>query len=176
MEIDNKKQDFEKIYSKEADAIFRYVISRVSNRQEAIDIVQDAFLKFWQAFIGERDIKNTRSFLFTITRNNIIDWYRKRKYLSLEALAESDEDSGTVEIPDEKSFNEIEISAEASLILKAMNKLSPKYKETIHLRFVGDLPPSEISEILGITPNAVSVRLNRGLEELRKILKINEKN
>jgi hypothetical protein len=66
------------------------------------------------------------------------------------------------------------MSADASLVLSAINKLSPQYKEAVYLRFVEDLLPQDIAQILHATPNAVSVRINRGLQELRTLLGLYE--
>lgn len=174
METNDKKEKFEEIYRKEVDAVFRFTLLRVSDREEVLDIVQDTFVKFWTAFRGEKEIRHYRSFIFTIARNKIIDWYRKKKPISLDAITEAEEENnGHWEVEDEQSFEGMKISAEAAVILKALNKLSSQYKEVVHLRFVEDMSPSEIAEILELTPNAVSIRISRGLEELRKILKIN---
>jgi len=171
MEMDDKKQQFTKIYEEEVDAVFRYTLSRVADREEVLDIVQETFSKFWQSLSGDVLIKHPRPFIFTVARNKIIDWYRKKKPQSLEAMSENEDDS-PFQIPDEKIYEDIKLSAEASIILKAINKLSSSYREVIYWRFVEDLTPSEIAEILNITPNAVSVRINRGVEELRNNLKI----
>lgn len=174
MEINIKKQQFTQIYKKEADAVFRYVLLRVSNKEEVLDIVQDTFTRFWQSW-NKETIEYPRSFIFTVARNRIIDWYRKKKPQSLEAMVES-EDGQVFDIPDEKMQTDIKLSAEASVVLKALDKLSTGYREAVYLRFVEDLTLAEIAKILATTPNAVSIRLNRGLDELRNHLKIDINN
>jgi RNA polymerase sigma-70 factor (ECF subfamily) len=171
MEINDKKTEFSLIYKKEADFVFRYILLRVANREEAIDILQETFTKFWQAFSEGTSIGHPRAFIFTIARNEIIDWYRKKKPASLEAMAEQNED-GIFEIKDEKMHEDIALSAEASVVMKAVGKISPQNREAIYLRFVEDLSPTEIADILHATPNAISIRLNRGLQELRDHLRI----
>ena len=165
------KQQFTEIYEREADAIFRYVILRVANREEALDIVQDSFLRFWQTLGRGTLIDSPRSFLFAIARNRVIDWYRSKKSLSLEAMFEAAEGE-FFEIADPHSYQEIEIGAEVAVILKGLNELPSQYREVVYLRYAEDLSPKEIAEIVGATPNAISIRLNRGIAELRKILKI----
>ncbi len=171
METNDKKTEFSLIYQKQADLVFRYTLLRVANREEVIDIVQDTFAKFWQVFRSNTLIEHPRAFILTIARNKIIDWYRKKKPQSLEAMAGEDDD-GIFEIKDEKMHEIIGLSAEASVAIKAINKISPQNREAVHLRFVEDLSPTEIAEVLRITPNAVSVRITRGLAELRNALGI----
>jgi len=162
------------IYEKEADAIFRYAILRVANRDDVLDIVQDTFAKFWQALNAGTSINYPRSFIFTIVRNKIIDWYRKKKPESLDAMMEI-EDGIAFELPDEYADKEAEFSAEVSIILKALNKLPPQYREAVYLRFVEGLSPAEIAKVLGATPNTISIRINRGMGELRNNLGIDIK-
>jgi len=50
-----------------------------------------------------------------------------------------------------------------------INQLDDVHREVIQLRFIADLPPKEISKILKLNANVVSVRITRGLEELREV-------
>ena len=69
---------------------------------------------------------------------------------------------------DEKTANNIEIATEGRYVLDKISTLSKTYRDPVYLRFVEDLSPEEIGNILNISTNATSVRINRGLEELRK--------
>ena len=79
---------------------------------------------------------------------------------------EGSEDS--YDLPDEKSMD-IEIGAEGRYLLEKINELELIYRDPVYLRFIEDLSPQEIGNILSISANAVSVRINRGIEELRKM-------
>ena len=57
-----------------------------------------------------------------------------------------------------------------------LESLEPQYREVIYFRYVEDLPPKEIGEILKLNANTVSVRLTRGMEALRKLMGIREMN
>src|SRR3990167_5856074 len=87
--IERVAEVFGEVYEKEADAIFRFCLLRTSDREIALDFTQDTFMRFWNSLVLEKDIKNHRTFLFTIARNIIIDWYRKKKSFSLETLMEN---------------------------------------------------------------------------------------
>lgn len=171
MGTNEKKEQFTEIYEREVHALYRYVFLRISQKDEVLDIVQDTFMKFWLAMNKGAEIRSPRSFIFTIARNRIIDWYRKKKHYSLEEITETEEGMG-FEIPDEELYRGMNLSAEAAVVLKAVDGLPPQYREAVYLRFVESLSPSEIAEVLGITANAASVRISRGMEELRKKLKI----
>ncbi len=161
---DNINYTFKKIYALHSDGIFRFCLVRVSNREQALDITQETFLRLWQTLLEETELKNNRAFLFTVAHHLIIDYYRKKKSLSLDKML--GDDNTSFDLPDEKG--NVEFGAEGRFVLNKINSLSPTYREPVYLRFVEDLSPEEIGKILDISANAASVRINRGLEELRK--------
>ena len=168
MEVDiiNK---FEEIYNKESDAIFRFCFIRVSDREQALDITQETFLRLWQSLQDGKEILNDKAFLFTVARRLVIDLYRKKKSLSLDKII-SEKEEGGYDVEDESTReNKLIIGIEGRYLIDKINELEESYRELLYLRFVEDLSPPEIGEILGISANAASVRINRGLEELRKI-------
>ena len=161
---------FSELHERESDAIFRFCVLRVSRREVALDLTQDTFIRFWDKIARGEEIKNERAFLFTIARNLIIDWYRKEKPYSLDALEEPNENEGSFgrQLAFEESTSEAE--TEAGLILKLINELDRQYREVVYMRFVEELKPREIGEIIGESPNVVSVRINRGLKALRLLM------
>ncbi len=160
---------FKKIYEEESDAIFRFCLTRVSSREQSLDITQDTFLRLWNSLIEKKDISNYRAFLFTIARNLIIDWYRKKKSISLDKMI--DESDGQFDLIDNSLTDNLEIKSDGKFILDKISELGETYQTPIYLRFVDDLSITEIAEVLNISNNAVSVRINRGLEELRNKIK-----
>jgi RNA polymerase sigma-70 factor (ECF subfamily) len=84
-------------------------------------------------------------------------------------MMEQSED--TFEPADEKSHVSIELSAEARRVIQALQELSEDFREVLYLRYVEDLEPQEIARILGISANLASVRMSRGMDELRKIMR-----
>ncbi|MFA5841904.1 MAG: sigma-70 family RNA polymerase sigma factor [Candidatus Paceibacterota bacterium] len=169
MSIDDKKRQFTGIYEREADGLFRFCFLRTSNREQARDIAQDAFMRLWQTLMDGKDIVHERAFLYTVTRNLIIDWYRKSKSESLDALSDEG-DAG--EYPDMEAHKLITFSAEAREVLSAIRELDPIYREATYLRLVEEMLPQEIGRLLDLSANTVSVRVNRGIEQLRTRFKL----
>jgi RNA polymerase sigma-70 factor, ECF subfamily len=162
---------FAEVYSKEADAVFRFCLLRTSDREMALDFTQDTFMRFWNALQTGKKINNCRTFLFTIARNIVIDWYRKKKSVSLDSILEG---AGAV---DKSSFTavareDVEIEAEAEFLIRKIGELEEPYQHAVYLRCVEELKPREIAEILGESANVVSVRISRGLGQLRNLLHI----
>jgi RNA polymerase sigma-70 factor (ECF subfamily) len=165
------KDKFISLYNKLSDSVFRYCIFRISDRDVALDITQETFTKYWDALAGGQKIRNDRALIFTIARNLIIDHYRKHKACSLEAMTEDNEAESVEEfilIEDNKKY-EIELETEARFLINKIIELPKSYQQAIYLRYVEDLRPEEIAKILGISVSATSVRIHRGIEELKKL-------
>jgi RNA polymerase sigma-70 factor, ECF subfamily len=160
------EKEFLKSFDKNNDAIFRFLLFRVYDRELAKDLTQDTFAKAWQYISDGNNVENIKTFLYTIARNLVIDYSRKKKSLSLEKLMEK----GFAPHIDEKEKLNMAIYLEK--IIEAIASVPKKYAEVLHLRFIDDLGPKEISHILKESQNVVSVRINRGVKELKEVLKI----
>lgn len=162
------QRQFGEIYSAESDAIFRFCLIRVSDRDQALDLTQETFSRLWQSLSDKKEMTNVRSFLFTVAHHLVIDWYRKKKAVSLEGMG-GDEPDDTYEPVSDSSRVDQEFEAEGRYLIDAITRLGPSYRQPVYLRYAEGLSPPEIGEIMGISANAVSVRINRGLEELRRL-------
>ena len=169
MPHDSLQTLFNSTYESESDAIFRFCLVRVSDREQALDLVQETFTRLWVTLSSGKEMSNSRAFLFTVAHRLIIDWYRKKKSISLDSLA-NEETGESFDQPDEASLSvNLELGAEGRFLLEKIDELNPSYKQAVYLRFVEGMSPPEIGDILGISANAASVRINRGIRELRKI-------
>jgi RNA polymerase sigma-70 factor, ECF subfamily len=162
------KSTFNTAYEAESDSIFRFCLIRVSDREQALDLTQETFVRFWASLAEGKEMTNIRAFLFTVAHRLIIDWYRKKKPSSLESLG-GDDANDPIELSDGNAVAEIELAAEGRNLILAIGKLNRSHSRAVYLRFVEGLSPPEIGEILGISANAASVRINRGLAELRTL-------
>jgi len=174
MQREASNQYFKQVYEEEGHHIFRFVLLRINNREEAIDITEETFFQFWRMVCEGERIANTRALLFTIARNKVIDWYRRHKPTSLDHLLERGEDSDKAEfdVAEPEAMHDLGISSEAKWVMGILQRLPPQYKEVVEMRFVEGLTPLEIAQILRITQNAASLRINHALERLRKELRI----
>ena len=171
MDISTKTQQFSDFYEHEVDALFRYVALRVGNRDEVMDIVQETFSALWEKTVRGDTINIPRALLYASARNKIIDWYRKKKPLSLEQMTEREEGEKLPFDPvDTFAESRIILSIEATQVLTLITALPSQYRDAVYLRLVEEMLPQEISEVLGTTAGNVSVRITRGLALLREQL------
>ncbi len=168
VDVNSVAEVFGEVYERESDAIFRFCLLRTSDREVALDFTQDTFMRFWNSLMLGKEINNYRTFLFTIARNIVIDYYRKKKAYSLETMMENAAEgrsSFTL-----AALDNVETNAEADFLIRKIRELPEPYSNAVYLRCVEELKPREISEILGESANVISVRISRGLEQLRSLL------
>ncbi len=160
------QEEYLSAYDAHADAIFRLCYGKTSSREEAKDLTQEVFLRVWQRLEnGGENIENLRAFLYTVARNLIKDYYKKKK-----PVLERDLPEGAMEqIP---TAPEQFRNTESKLMLEALEKLSDPYREALMLHLVEGIPIGEIAKLLGERPNTISVRVKRGVEKVRASLQI----
>lgn len=144
-----------------AKSLNGYAFFKVSNHDTSEDLVQDTFIKTWSYLVRKGEITLMKAFLFHVLNDLIVDEYRKRKFISLDALFEKGFEPSTGS--PEKFFNIIDAKSAVSLIYL----LPEKYRRVMHMRYVQTLSHKEISLITGQSLNTIAVQTHRGLEKLR---------
>jgi len=166
MDQDTLQSQFIEAYDQYADELYRFCYFKVSDAERAQDFMQDVFTRYWQTIRSGTDVSHPRALLFTIARNRITDWYRKKKEQSLEAMR----DEGK-EIADTASAD-VAQTAEYRHILTAVEELDEPSREAVLLRFTEGWSPAEIAALNDESANAVSVRINRAIKKLQDRLHI----
>lgn len=169
IDAESQHDRFLKAFEEYSDALFRHASLRVSDRERAIDIVHDTFTKVWTYVRNGHEIENFRPFLYKVLNNLIIDEYRKRKESSLDELLDQEGvDEGAFSELSENSVEALAATIDGRKAFTVLEELPDVYREVIVLRFVDELGPKEISELIEESENVVSVRIHRGLSMLRK--------
>lgn len=152
-------------YREEADALFRFALLRTRERERAVDVVQETYLRVWRYLSGGNTVEALRAILYKTARNIIIDEARKdvhRNAASLDAYL--DEGGDVADESEPLPYDPMDLARAMALLAELE---PPEYREAIHLRFIEELTPGEIAEVLGVSENVVSVRVNRGMKKLR---------
>ena len=158
------------LYRRYAPGLFAYAFQHVASREDAEDIVLDVFLSVLQnqRFLTFDEQKQAR-WLWTITRNKMIDHYRhsvRHPQLSIDWLAEPLYEDGNL-APEELSLKQEEYTQ----LYKALQTLPKLQQEALRLRFGHILKCDEIASALGKSEGAVRMILVRALRGLREIYK-----
>jgi len=134
---------------------------------EVEDVTQDIFLA---AFLGLKRFRcecSLKTWLFTITVNKCRS-YRYKRILHRRRISQATD----------KTFLTSAVIADKTLmdsetfegVRRAIRALPAKYREPVVLRYLQELPIDQVSRVLGISKNALQVRLNRARERLREDL------
>ena len=164
----------EELALRHRDPAFFLALQLLGNRDDALDVAQDAMLRFFKHLHRFEVGRPVRPWLFQIVRNRVLDLFRRRKvrkHDSIEA-AEDDEDRASLQLVDES----VDLERDASQsqlqqrIWQALQELSQTQREIIVLRDYQDLAYSEIAETLDIPIGTVMSRLHGARKRLRKVL------
>ncbi|MDB5265816.1 MAG: polymerase sigma factor, sigma-70 family [Parcubacteria group bacterium] len=164
MDQNEAKAYFLSIYDKHADEIFRFCFMKVSNKEKAEDLTQEAFMRYWQSLRTGEPVRNDRAFLYTLARNLVIDWYRKKKESSLDVIQEAGIDFAG------EGRADVEQAAQMNEVMAVVNQLDEPSRDVILLRFVEGWSPQQIAELNHESANAVSVRLNRAIKKVQELI------
>ena len=166
---------FLKAFDEHNNALFRHAYLRVSNREKAIDLVHDTYTKVWSYMREGYEIESFRPFLYKVLNNLIIDEYRRKKEASLDALFEKEGvDEGSFDDLKESSVEMLAATIDGRKAFELLEELPDQYREVIIYRFVDQLGPREISELIEESENVISVRIHRGLKLLRQKIEAND--
>ncbi len=155
---------FVRLYRRHYDAVFRYCVHRLFERQAAEDVTSDVFLKAVEnihRFRGNE--QQFRNWLYRIATNGVNNYLRKtaRRNRLLKAACEQ----ANSQVTDcGESADKLALLKEAVFFLK------PRYQTIITLRFFENLKLTEIAEVLGSSPGTIRSQLARALAKLRKKL------
>lgn len=169
IQVKKDPEAYAQLYDAHVSAIYRFVYLKVSHKQDAEDITSDVFLKAWGYLTDnkEKDISSLRGLLYTIARNNVVDFYRSR---AKQNDKETDIDEYTQIKSQHNMFEDVAVGQEASQLLRVIKTLKQEYQEVVLLKYIEEFSTKEISAITGKSKTSVRVTLHRALKKLKELL------
>ncbi len=151
----------EKIWQDYHGKLRAFIRSRVPDDATCDDILQNVFLKMDSGLTSLKDQTKLKSWIYQITRNAIIDYFRLQK--------------PTIEIPDWLSQAEVDpdekVKQELSECLQPMIQLLPeKYREAVILSELKGLTQKELAKVQGTSLSGAKSRVQRGRVLLKKMI------
>jgi len=154
-------------------AMFFLALQLLGNRDDAMDVAQEALLRFFRTLHRFDCRRPVRPWLFQIVRNRVVDIYRRRRVRRHDSLDATDpEGNAYIELVDTTVDPERD-AARSELrvrILQALSELSHIQREILVLRDYQDLTYAEIAETLNIPIGTVMSRLHGARKKLRQKL------
>jgi RNA polymerase sigma factor (sigma-70 family) len=161
------------------EKIFDFIRKRVRTTEDAEDILQDVFYQLMTSYSVTEPIERLTSWLFTVARNKIIDWYRKRKPSSVHRTAplnDSDESATPLNLEDilfDPADNPDEIYARSVVwrdLADALDDLPKKQRLVFVMHELEGKSFKEIAEVTGEPVNTLLSRKRYAILYLRERL------
>jgi RNA polymerase sigma-70 factor (ECF subfamily) len=152
------KPDLEQVFSRYLDPVYRFLYSRLGNREDAEDLTSEVFLKATRQLDSERAEASVAQWLFTVARTVLADHWR-RYYRGGAALPL--DDTRIEAIPREETATPSERSER--VVQEVLSALPDRYRAVLELRFLRGYSVQETAQELGISPENVKVIQHRAL-------------
>ena len=157
------------------DPIYFMLYEKINNQEVAKDLTIEALGKAFQKLHLYTPDFAFSTWLYTVARNHCIDYLRKNKLptVSLERMMVDDfgkRRSFDIVSKDLDPSETLEKKQRVAILRRIIQRLKPKYRELVKLRYFKELSYEEISETLDIPLGTVKAQLHRSREQLFKIL------
>lgn len=154
--------DIEQLYTDYYKKVMGYISARIRNRADAEDLCSDVFEKIQRKLPDfDSEKASVSTWIFTITRNTVIDHYRRNK-----ESGELDENLAGDFVVDESLLRTEALSSLAS----SLKKLPQELRDIIVLRYYDGKTLTEIAPMMGLSYGAVKLRHQNALVMLKKLM------
>ncbi|MBI3812087.1 MAG: RNA polymerase sigma factor SigZ [Nitrospirae bacterium] len=152
--------NIEKLWKEYHAVLRRFILRRIGEESAVEDLLQDIFVKVHTKIDTLKDSRRIRSWLYQITRNTIIDYYRSHKRMEElpEGLSDSEKDEG-------RAMKEL-----AGCVRPMIEKLSEPYREAVILSELQGLAQKDIAVKQGISLPGAKSRVQRGRQKLKELM------
>jgi RNA polymerase sigma-70 factor (ECF subfamily) len=157
--------------------VFRFLLSKVKDRELASDLTQDVFVKLFKSAELYKPTGKFRSWLFRMAQNICIDYHRKQQKASIIALynkSETDAELTLIDQVEDETTNpekETEFIELQEVIEQAFDSLPEKQRTALLLCQYHGMSYHEIASIQKVPVGTVKSRIHHGLTKVRDYLK-----
>ncbi len=166
------EESFEFLIDRYSGTIYSFIARLSGNAEVADELTQEAFLKAWKS-IERFDLTHSfKTWIFSIARNTVIDWMRKKKLMYFSQLDAGKEISFEDSLVDGEPLQDelLEKKEMVAELENAVAGIAPHYKEIIFLHLTENLTFEEIAGIVSKPMNTVKSQYRRALALLRTYL------
>ena len=154
-------QEFQTLYQENLGLIYRYVYSKVGNREEAEDLTSQIFIKAVRGVDHNRSTASIQKWLYQVARTTIADYWRAYYRTTASSLEELLEAGWEGPVEEEMIFAS---SQPAERVQRVLQALPEHYREVLTCRFLLSLSIRETALRMGLTEANVKVLQFRALK------------
>jgi RNA polymerase sigma-70 factor (ECF subfamily) len=144
--------------------VYNYLLRLLRDREDALDLCQETFLKAFRALDRLDDIDRFPQWLFRIAHNETVSLYRRNRFVAEGEDAEAASDLA-VAAQSASAGPELQLAVQT-----ALEQLKPEQREVVVLKVYEGFKFHEIAEILESPVSTIKSRLYSGLEALKTAL------
>lgn len=143
--------------------VYRFIYYRVSHKETAEDLTEEVFIKIFASITKLDKVEAFEGWLFQISRNLVIDYYRKKKQnVPIEAVENTLEyETNLVDI--------VNLQFNQKILIKLLKELTEEQQIVIKMKFLEDLDNITIAEVLNKTEGAIRVIQHRAISKLKEL-------
>ena len=146
---------FDTFFEEEHERLFKALFFVTGNRQDAEELMQDAFLKLWERWDDRQGIDDPTGYLFRVALNG----YRMRRRRAAMAVRK------TVPVPERRDgFLDVEMRADVRRLLL---EVTPRQRAALLLVDILGYSPKQAADILGVRASSVRALTTKGRRALR---------
>lgn len=160
------RRAFSALFQEMNEALLRYAWRITKEEAAAQDVVQDAFLKLWQARAGLDQNRSVRGLLYTMTRNQALNHNRalSQENVSLDTMIDVGIEGEVLQ------DTEMDAAALEENLRRWVSGMPERRREAFELSRFEGLNHEEIAEIMGLSPSTVNRHIVMALQTLREKL------
>lgn len=163
---------FEVLIRRYSSSLFQYITFRLGDYDMACDVLQQVFVQLYHSLPSLNQRHSLRPWLAQVARHKIIDEIRRKRWISFSEL-EKEEEEKILLIPTDSMLlpeEQLEYRELQSQMKKAIATLPERYQQVVTLRYLTQLPFSEISRLIGIPQATVKTQFRRAKPLLQAAL------
>lgn len=149
------EQEFVAIVREHQERLYIHIRGMVGRHEDADDVLQNTFLKAWQARDSFRGDAKIGSWLFRIATNEALNFIEKNKITS------------DGEMPDVASDPYFDGDETERQLQRAVTALPPKQKQVFLMKYFQDMKYEEMSEILGTSVGSLKASYHMAVEKIQ---------
>ncbi len=151
------EQEFILIVKEHQERLYMHIRGMVGRHEDADDVLQNTFMKAWQARESFRGEAKVGSWLFRIATNEALNFIEKRRL---------DTDGALPDVASDPYFDGDETERQ---LQEAVNSLPARQKQVFLLKYYQEMKYEEMSEILDASVGALKASYHLAVEKIKKI-------
>jgi RNA polymerase sigma-70 factor (ECF subfamily) len=162
------EEEFRAFYERTSRPLWAYLVRITGDRQEADDVLQEAYYRFYRAGAAHTDETHRRNSLFQIATNIVHDAARRAKRREDVALLSDDE--AVADVPASHGSTPERQATVRTDLARAMKQLEPVQREMLWLAYAQGASHEEIANVLGLRTVSIKTLLLRARRKLAGLL------